>query len=591
MLKNMKIGKRLIITFIFIAILSSVGGIVGLSMMTNMNTSYNNALINYGFAQGDIGLFTTEFDNSCAIIRDIMIETDAQKMQLSSDQLNQSVIKYNTYFGNIKNKMVTEKELGYYNDIKDKLTKYTAVSDQVVTLTKQNILLKQNNNEGAHTILTNQAVPIANKIRASAEALITEKTKSGDQLSSSLSFQGNAAKLIILLVILISLIVSLLIAQKISRDISKPVKEMADTARRMAKGDLNVQICPKSKDEIGQLGADFAQSISSIRSYIADITKTLGEIEHGNLTVVSDLDYIGDYIDLKNSCQGILTSLNDTLGQINQASEQVSIGSEQISNGAQALAQGATEQASSVEELSATITEISAHVKNNAEYAASANINVNKVRSEIEESNNYMGEMVVAMSQINDSSSQIGKIIKTIEDIAFQTNILALNAAVEAARAGAAGKGFAVVADEVRNLASKSAEAAKNTTVLIENSVSQVEHGTKIADETAKSLLRVVDSVKIVSDTVQQISQASNRQSDAIGQVTLGIDQISNVVQTNSATAEESAAASEELSGQAQALKALVGKFMLRDQTSHNQNIKTDEQQSVPEEIFPDSKY
>ena len=202
-------------------------------------------------------------------------------------------------------------------------------------------------------------------------------------------------------------------------------------------------------------------------------------------------------------------------------------------------------------------------MKNNAEHAADADKTVNHVSAEIEVSNQHMGEMVSAMSQINDSSSQIGKIIKTIEDIAFQTNILALNAAVEAARAGAAGKGFAVVADEVRNLASKSAQAAKNTTSLIENSLKQVEKGTIIANKTANSLLQVVESTKVVTDTVKKIFLASNQQSEAISQVTLGVDQISSVVQTNSATAEESAAASEELSRQSQTLKKLVQKFKL----------------------------
>jgi Methyl-accepting chemotaxis protein len=208
--------------------------------------------------------------------------------------------------------------------------------------------------------------------------------------------------------------------------------------------------------------------------------------------------------------------------------------------------------------------EIASHVKNNTERAATASLNVTRVREEIEIGNRQMGEMTEAVSRINSSSSEIGKIIKTIEDIAFQINILALNAAVEAARAGAAGKGFAVVAQEVRNLASKSEEAAKITTHLIENSMKQVESGTRIADETANALNRVVESTKIVLDSVEQISHTSNRQSEAIAQVSIGVDQISGVVQTNSATLEESASASKELSQQAQTLKSLVKKFKLK---------------------------
>lgn len=229
--------------------------------------------------------------------------------------------------------------------------------------------------------------------------------------------------------------------------------------------------------------------------------------------------------------------------------------------GAQALAQGTAEQVSSIEQLSATVSEISGHIKNNAEHASKANLFVNQVGSKIEESNRNMSQMIEAMAQINTSSGQIGKIIKTIEDIAFQTNILALNAAVEAARAGTAGKGFAVVADEVRNLASKSSKSAKDMTLLIENSLLQVENDTKIVDTIAKSFTQVMEDARAITNDIEQISADSNHQSDAIGQVIQGVEQISNVVQTNSVTAEQSAAASEELSGQAQTLKELVGRF------------------------------
>ena len=562
-MKELKLRKILTGVIILVAILSSIGGIIGLSSTIYINSSYRNALQDYGFARGDIGLFSTEFNNSNILIRDLIFETDSQKIQSYCDELDKSNTKINTYLENIKKAMVTEKELQYYNDIKNNTAKYETISDQVI------VLSKQNKGTQAHTLMLDQAVPVAQKIRTATEALMYQKTTIGNQLSATLASQGTMALLGILIAILISFILSLTIARKISIGISTPIIEMADVAKKMAEGDLSVQTSVSSKDnEIGQLGAAFSETIVSLKNYINDITVSLAKMAQGDLRIAYSVDYKGDFIELQKAIHSIDFSLNDALSQINLASEQVLTGSQQVSNSAQTLAQGATEQASSIEELSATITEISSHVKENAEHATAASVNVNDARSGIEISNRNMSEMVAAMSQINDSSSKIGKIIKTIEDIAFQTNILALNAAVEAARAGAAGKGFAVVADEVRNLASTSAEAAKNTTALIENSMSQVEKGTIIADKTAKSLLQVVESVKAVSNTVDQISQASIQQSNAIGQVTLGINQISSVVQTNSATAEESAAASEELSGQAQMLKGLVKKFKLRDQAS-----------------------
>lgn len=305
----------------------------------------------------------------------------------------------------------------------------------------------------------------------------------------------------------------------------------------------------------------------------------------GDLTVASDVEYAGDYRELKESMQYILSAFNETLGQINQVADQVSSGSGQVSSGAQMLAQGAAEQASSIEELSAAINEIAEKITVNAEYAANASRSVHDVGSEISKSNRQMQDMIAAMSQINLSSGQIRKIIKTIEDIAFQTNILALNAAVEAARAGTAGKGFSVVADEVRNLASKSADAAKNTTALIENSMRQVENGTKIANETAVSLQKVVESTTTVFETVEKISSATKQQAESIGQVTQGIEQISGVVQTNSATAEESAAESEELSGQAEFLKQLTGRFRLANRDGEKSALDNDALNEATAEI------
>lgn len=357
---------------------------------------------------------------------------------------------------------------------------------------------------------------------------------------------------------------SCVFAYKVANPIANPIRHLVKRIQLLADGDLHSEV-PKvsSKDEIGVLADSFSGTVDTLNCYVGEISTVLESLAAGDCTVQTHQEYKGDFTAIEAALNTIVTNMDRILTNINYSADQVAVGASQVSGAAQTLAKGATEQESSIEELSSTVSGISAQVKENAEYATNANADVALVSSEIETSNRYMGDMVSAMSQISDSSNQIQKIIKTIEDIAFQTNILALNAAVEASRAGAAGKGFAVVADEVRNLASQSSNAANHITSLIQNSMKQVENGTRISDATAKSLLRVVESIKAVTDTVGKISQSFHQQSNAINQVTLGVDQILGVVQTNSATAEESAAASEDLSGQAQTLKELVQQFHL----------------------------
>lgn len=377
--------------------------------------------------------------------------------------------------------------------------------------------------------------------------------------------------IISIILLFVSLGLATVMAVIATRAITRPMKKVEDAMEEMATGSLHISLDYESKDELGILAGKMRFIIVSISSIVDDIGYVLGAMGDGDFSVMSKMEstYKRDYAPILTAMQNIKAKLNDTLGQINQSSDQVSSGSDQVSSGAQALSQGATEQASSVEELAATVNEISQQVKKNAESAQEASHMVGQTGAEVTQSNQKMQELIAAMADISRSSQEIGKVIKTIEDIAFQTNILALNAAVEAARAGAAGKGFAVVADEVRNLASKSAEAAKSTTSLIEGAVTSVGNGTRLADDTAKALMSVVSGAKEIEVLVNRISQASSEQANSISQVTSGIDQISSVVQTNSATAEESAAASEELSGQAQLLKSLVDKFTLSDQVAH----------------------
>lgn len=380
-------------------------------------------------------------------------------------------------------------------------------------------------------------------------------------LASAKLLQG-----ILVAISIAAILIGALVTYFVSSGIASPIKKVTNAAKQIADGNFNVSLDVKSKDEVGQLANAFNLTIERLvnyQGYIDEISDALQHVSRGNLKIQLQREYAGQFKKLKDSMQSLTANLNSTILQINQSSAQVHSGAEQVANASQALSQGATEQASSIEELSASITEVTEQIRKNAENAKLAHEKANFAGKEMRDSNNQMQEMMAAMEQITYKSSEISKIIKIIEDIAFQTNILALNAAVEAARAGAAGRGFAVVADEVRNLAGKSAEAAKNTTDLIEETIKAVSNGSQIAGKTASSLDKSSQVTKDAVALIDEIALASQEQATAIVQINQGIDQISTVVQTNAATAEESAAASEELSGQANILQELISKFIL----------------------------
>ncbi len=374
------------------------------------------------------------------------------------------------------------------------------------------------------------------------------------------------AMIINIAVIVVSILISVVVALALAVHIGKPMKACVNRMKLLVEGDLETPM-PRitNQDETGVLVRSTETLVEGLRTVISDISYLLNEMANQNLDVHTKHEevYVGSFRDILHSMRNMRIELSGAMRQVNHSAEEVANASNQLSSSAQTLSQGTTEQASSVQELAARISLISEEVKSTAGGALDVRSQTHQTGEEVCLCNQKMQNLVEAMERIRKSSGEIEKILKTIDDIAFQTNILALNAAVEAARAGSAGKGFAVVAEEVRNLAGKSAQAAQNTSELIANSTDAVHIGTEIAQNTADILLGVVDSIQSMVDAIDHIAVISNEQSESVEQVSEGINQISLVVQSNSATAEEGAAASEQLSAEAACLKELVSQFTL----------------------------
>lgn len=370
------------------------------------------------------------------------------------------------------------------------------------------------------------------------------------------------AVLIAVLLSALCLSVMTVISTTIAKKISLPISQACERLKKLAEGDLTSPAPTTTRnDETYILLSSLSNTINSMRTYIDDIRKVLSEVSGGNLLVKSGTSYSGDFIEIKEALDKILAALNGTFADVNRAATQVRDCSGQVADGATTLSQSASVEASTMEELTASVADVSEKIRANAEMAENARIMTRSADEYVIRGNDSMNEMVAAIKDIETASAQISKIIKVIDDIAFQTNILALNAAVEAARAGAAGKGFAVVADEVRNLATKSAEAAAQTGKLINNASDSVKKGTELANETAEALNKIVEMVSGVTDIMDKIAVSASEQATAVSQINTGMEMINSSIQTTSTTAEESAAASEELSGQSDFLNEMINKF------------------------------
>ena len=559
-MKNLKVGKKFLLAFGLILIMFVIAVISAGVGIRRSKASYRR------FYEQEYEAITSVYQMQISLqegLKELLLAV----VESDQDETNRMVQKVNEDLQSVQTQLQSIYEI-YSGDVsllknfETMMVNNKPVREKAIEAASRGT--KEGNEEAQQIILREYNPVVEQYVEVLRQAFQKMEQESHDQYEESMKML-DYLYIASVLISVAAFILTCLIALRLTKLILVPVQKLEEVMKEVVKGNLSADVEYDSKDEFGEMATYMHEMTTGVAAIIKDIERILTAMAGGDFSARSAdrSSYIGDYKKILQAMIGIKAALNTTMTTLNQSADQVASGSDQVSSGAQALSQGATEQASSVEELAASINDISNRINENAHGAETASKKSDMVSEIAGEGNRRMQDMLSAMADISNSSGEIGKIIKTIEDIAFRTNILALNAAVEAARAGSAGKGFAVVADEVRDLASKSAEASKNTAVLIENSLAAVENGRRIADETAGALEKVVSGIQEATDMMDSIARASREQADAITQITVGIDQISSVVQTNSATSEESAAASEELSSQAQIMKDLVRKFKL----------------------------
>ncbi|NBK92448.1 methyl-accepting chemotaxis protein [bacterium 1XD21-13] len=554
-MKNLKISQKLIVSFSTILLISIILVILSITALRSIGDK-SHQMYEGPFVAATEGMSVAEkMYNVWGSLNAALVEEDLAKY---ADQINASATEVVAGLNQLQE--IAGSSSGSITSLLNESSQAQALIGEIMGL------MEQGKWDDARVLLTGEFSEIFIRSSAAAEAIYTEANEAAETMNRSVTKTTNNSSIFMLVLLVVAVLIAIAIMAVLIKGLTRPIYELEETAKAISTGNIENTITYESKDELGVLADSFRRTCEGLSAVIQDLSYLMNEMAKGNFDIRTKAEnfYVGDFQPILSSIREMNKNLSNTLLRINDASDQVASGSDQVSSGAQGLSQGATEQASAVEQLAASINDISTQVKQTSENAKKASEQVENAGADLQISNQKMEEMIAAMSEISDRSGEIGKIIKTIEDIAFQTNILALNAAVEAARAGSAGKGFAVVADEVRNLASKSAEAAQNTTHLIEGSMQAVENGTRIAGSTAEALMSTVESTKNAVELVEKITRAAENQANSIQEITQGMDQISSVVQTNSATAQESAAASEELSSQSQMLKELTSRFTLR---------------------------
>ena len=554
-MKNMKVGVQILLSSGITLVLAVLMVIISIIEINSVQAKYQGILSGQIAAVHSVQSSGTELNAAARLLRDMALfgyseETDSQ-IDASIDSIRSSIDTVKTISGQSGTAMQT----------------YTSAVDTWLTKAET---IRSNIKEGKITesreLLQNECTPALNAAIEAGDALTGEVDTASRSIVAGARSEARRNVIVLAVLVVVMVLVNSFFSTRLVNAVVKPLHEAEEAVVAFSKGDLSHEVSFESQNEIGVMCDAVRTSQKIVGEVISDIVGVTKSLAAGDLTVEINKEYPGQFAPIKKNLDYLFDNLNSTMSEIKRAADQVAAGSDQVSVGSQSLAQGATEQASAVEELSATINEIEASAKTNADAARDAKAKSDMAAGQVQISNEHMHEMHQAMEDIYSGQLDTEKIIETIENIAFQTNILALNAAVEAARAGMAGKGFAVVADEVRNLASKSDQAAKQTKQRIEDSMTSVRRGRELVGNVNASIEKTVELASHAISSMQQVAENSINQASAIEQLTTGIDQISAVVQTNSATSEESAAASEELSSQAVMMKQELQRFKLRGQ-------------------------
>ncbi len=555
-LRKLKIKSRLVFGFstILVAMILIIATAVG--SLINSKNNLNNFLENSYTAAIAIKDSRIETNNAARLIREMAINTNKDELNTYVEEIKENENSLLEKIDIIKETFPADK--GLVNEYEKSITEWLSNGNDIIQK-----LVNGEYDEAKTMILTQCTTALENLIN-NAEKLDAEIEKA-EALAISKNENGIIIAIAILIILLVlSIVFALNLSISITKSIAIPLEEIEYASHELSKGNLNVTINTEGHDEVSHVAKSLQKSMSILSTYVKSIDQTMKQMAEGNFDININQEFIGDFKNIKTSILNFNNKISSVLGQINMSSEQVADGSVQLAYSGESLTQGAVEQAGAVTRLQQMIAELEVAINRNADCSISASEVANDVGRDVEESNNKMQDMLEAMRNINASSDKISNIIKTINDIASQTNLLALNASIEAARAGEAGRGFAVVADQVNELANQCSHAAKESTILIKDSMHAVDSGMEIATNTAKALLDSLEKTKRLETNIDQITQTSSDQAEKLKVVTMEVDQISAVVEENTAMAEESSASSEEMASQSQVLKALVEQFRLK---------------------------